>query len=211
MVEDETLSETDREIVERGPGTLTESQRQYLIGSSNIEAGSQRERTIRSRIRERTINGISDTVLALYYLDDRDIAQLEKYFGRDDGRDMLYSAIVRLMALTRPEDISPTRGITKDEHDFDSKPDVVMDVVPNKLSEDLREAYWHRYQQMEEQSWIPVDAKLTGQVAFDRADSESIPDDIEKSAEFRDLLIEYEQGELSKEELIEKFPFETDE
>lgn len=211
MVDGNILSETDKEIIERGSGSLTESQRRYLIGNSNIESGSQRERTIRSRIRERVINGIDDTVLALYYLDERDISQLENYFNRNKEKDILYTLITRLIALTGPTKIFPDQALDEGEHDLESNPDVVMDVIPSKLSDILTEAYWHRYQQMDEQSWVPVDGELSGQVGFDRADSKELPDDVEKSVEFRNLLLEYEEGNVNKEELVENFPFETEE
>ena len=207
----DTPLEVDKEIIERGPGSLTEGQRRYLLGDSDIEPGSQRERTSRSRIRERIINGIDDTVLGLYYLDDRDLSQIEEYFNREAKKDVLYTAIRRLIALTGPTKVFPDQAIDEDEHNLGSDPDVVLDVIPEKMSDTLVEAYWHRYQQMDEQSWVPVDGELSGQVGFDRVDSKELPDDVEKSVEFRNLLLDYEEGSVSKKELIENFPFKKEE
>lgn len=86
-------------IYDYGPGLFSETQREYLYDSprgvdefsrgdvdmpegtdvsysvSKIESGSSRERTVRSRIRERLVNGIHDLDLALF-MQERDLDQL---------------------------------------------------------------------------------------------------------------------------------------
>lgn len=62
-----------------GVGLLTETQRRYLDGVSDVEAGSQRERTLRSRFRERVVGGIRDLFfLSMRDIDGRDISQISE-------------------------------------------------------------------------------------------------------------------------------------
>ena len=67
------------------PGILTEKQRQYLLGDSDIESGSQHERTIRSRIRERTGNILQDIEILSIGLEDRDIDQISSQITDDNS------------------------------------------------------------------------------------------------------------------------------
>ena len=81
MAEDEdtefsTLADSVPEIPpEMGPGVLSETQRKYIDGFSDVEPGSAHERTVRSRIRERMINGVRDFRWLALKLEDRDIKQ----------------------------------------------------------------------------------------------------------------------------------------
>lgn len=210
MVEENGPSERDKQIVERGSGMLTESQRRYLIGKSDIKEGSQRERTIRSRTRERVINGIHDLSLALFRLDERDVQQIEDSFVELDEMGVLYSATARLLTFHLPlgidSDTDPASVDTEDNLEFN--PDIVVDIVADELSTYFRESIEQRYYQMNQDKWGVADAELTGKVGLNRIKQ---PDGVtEDTAEFRRMLTRYEEGEVSKEELIEKFPFETD-
>jgi hypothetical protein len=66
-----------------GPGMLTETQRDYLKGELDIESGSQRERTIRSRIRERVYNSLGDLLTLRHNLESRDIEQISERIESD--------------------------------------------------------------------------------------------------------------------------------
>lgn len=59
-----------------GPGLLTETQRRYLHDEIDVVSGSQRERTIRSRIRQRVENLIQDVSMCANRMEDRDIKQI---------------------------------------------------------------------------------------------------------------------------------------
>lgn len=65
------------------PGLLTRTQRRYLNGKSDIESGTQHERTVRSRIRERVTNLFQDIEILSGGLEDRDINQIHKQISGD--------------------------------------------------------------------------------------------------------------------------------
>jgi len=65
------MSESDNGNEYKGPGLLTETQRKYLAGQSDIESGTARERTIRGRIRERLISGLWDLAAMRIHLENR--------------------------------------------------------------------------------------------------------------------------------------------
>jgi len=67
------------------PGILTKKQRRYLLGESDIESGSQHERTIRSRIRERAGNILQDIEILSTGLEDRDIDQIPAHITNDNS------------------------------------------------------------------------------------------------------------------------------
>jgi len=75
MVEDEQGGEFDSEYniynVDRPRGVLTPVDREYLLGVSDIEPKSQRERNRRADIRERVFHGLLDFVL-LEHMEERD-------------------------------------------------------------------------------------------------------------------------------------------
>lgn len=57
---------------------LTDTQRQYLAGQLDVESGSQRERTIRSRMRKRVVNSLLDLAMLAQTAEERDIEQISK-------------------------------------------------------------------------------------------------------------------------------------
>jgi hypothetical protein len=61
---------------ERERGILSKRDRAYLLGYSDIESGSARERNVRRDIRERTRNAILDFSLLLEELEDKDREQI---------------------------------------------------------------------------------------------------------------------------------------
>jgi hypothetical protein len=65
------------------PGLLTETQRLYLHDKSDIESGTQHERTVRSRIRERVTNLFKDIEILSDGLEDRDITQIYRQISED--------------------------------------------------------------------------------------------------------------------------------
>lgn len=66
------------EKISRGSGMLTDTQRQYLAGQLDVESGSQRERTIRSRMRKRVVNSLLDLAMLAQTAEERDIEQISK-------------------------------------------------------------------------------------------------------------------------------------
>ena len=72
-----TMSDQSEDM---GPGMLTDTQRDYLRGDLDVKSGSQRERTIRSRIRKRVTNSISDLLLLDRNIEERDLSQISKDF-----------------------------------------------------------------------------------------------------------------------------------
>lgn len=74
-----TMGNDDSEREYGRVGLLTETQRRYLDGVSDIESGSQRERTLRSRLRERIVGGLHDLFfLSMRNLEDRDVEQISE-------------------------------------------------------------------------------------------------------------------------------------
>lgn len=65
---------SNAENPDRDTGLLTRKQREYLLGQTDIEAGSNRDRAMRSRIRNRVYNAFLDFSLLYEHLpaDDRD-------------------------------------------------------------------------------------------------------------------------------------------
>lgn len=59
---------------DRDRGILTRRERSYLLGESDIEPKSQRERDIRRDIRERIWNGVLDIALIYDHVERRDLA-----------------------------------------------------------------------------------------------------------------------------------------
>lgn len=70
------MTESDHTDAERPRGILNTRDREYLLGESDIEPRSQRERERRSDIRERAWNGLLDLQLLANELEDRDLQQL---------------------------------------------------------------------------------------------------------------------------------------
>lgn len=69
--------------VDRPRGLLTPTDREYLLGGSDIEEKSQQERNRRAAIRERLYHGLLDFVL-LNYMENRDRASV---FTAEEGRE----------------------------------------------------------------------------------------------------------------------------
>lgn len=111
-----TMSDADEELEKFGPGMLTDTQRHYLAGDLDVESGSQRERTIRSRIRERVTNTISDLIIFHRHAEMRDIEQISKEvkLGTLEAGEIL-GLLLRLNANISPflkdNDIDPDSNI----------------------------------------------------------------------------------------------------
>jgi hypothetical protein len=193
-------SEGSESQVANGPGMLTSSQREYIIGESDVEKGSQRERTIRSRIRERLVNGINDLDLALWGLDKRDLGQVETTIsGRNN--ELLQRAAGRLLAFSAlsVEEASHTNPEFEKAVDANSIADIVVNLVPHST-----ERFFHEYLQSEyidHERWTLRDSELNSNVGFDYANSDSPS---RSSAELQRFVQQYEMGEITKDELIRK-------
>jgi len=100
---------------DRGPGMLTDAQREYLQGELDVESGSQRERTIRSRIRKRVTNSIEDILLLDRNIEDRDLSQISK------GYDLNYMDVGTLVGffLRYFHYITPYLNQSSDKIDFE--------------------------------------------------------------------------------------------
>lgn len=81
-----------------GPGLVSSKQRKYLIGESDIEPKSQRERQMRSEIRKRLRNALRDFEIVRNELPERDWNKLAAEIREDDAggsplRNGLYWAV----------------------------------------------------------------------------------------------------------------------
>lgn len=74
MVDDESeeIDATPDETASRPRGILSKSDRQYLLGESDVEPRSQTERNVRARIRRRIVHGFIDLALLEKQLEERD-------------------------------------------------------------------------------------------------------------------------------------------
>lgn len=63
----------------RERGVLGQSDREFLLGTSDVEPGSQQARNIRARIRTRVINGLLDFDILLDHLQERDREQVFEF------------------------------------------------------------------------------------------------------------------------------------
>lgn len=61
---------------DRDRGILTPTDREFLLGESEIESKSQSERNARARIRKRLRNAVLDFPILLEHLEDRDLKQV---------------------------------------------------------------------------------------------------------------------------------------
>lgn len=86
----------------RPRGMLSESEREYLAGTGDVEPNSQQERNLRSRIRERLLNGLIDISLVLEQIEDRDLELvLDNIMDRSvEEAEEYYKGIDDLIGLT---------------------------------------------------------------------------------------------------------------
>jgi hypothetical protein len=106
---EETLAFTPRRDGARG--FLTEADRSYLRGESDIEPKSNSERHVRQRIRDRTVHALIDFSLVFGGLEERDREQLFGNPNRDPeltmaARNGAVDAIALIYELMEAEDDS---------------------------------------------------------------------------------------------------------
>ena len=99
------MEQTDPENPERPRGILSPRDRRYLLGESDTEPETQKERNIRATIRERLRHAIMDFVLLYESLDERDCRQVLRpsESNIDDG-DPIYEGVVHAFALLYTQD-----------------------------------------------------------------------------------------------------------
>jgi hypothetical protein len=84
----------------RERGILTESDRRYLLGLSEIEPSSQSERNARARIRRRVQHALIDFTLLVENLEERDLDQILRGNNLDsEDRERLNEALFDVVAL----------------------------------------------------------------------------------------------------------------
>ena len=74
--DDDHRPELDPWRLDRPRGLLTEADREYLSGTSDLEPQSHGERRARERIRRRVKHALLDFEILFYCLEDRDIEQI---------------------------------------------------------------------------------------------------------------------------------------
>jgi hypothetical protein len=193
-------SEQD-EVPREGPGMLTKAQREYLQGESDIEEGSQRERTIRSRIRGRLYNGISDISLALWRLEARDINQVRDMFSDDISG--LHSATGRMLMLNSlPAEEAISNDMAREIRIGNGAvADYGVNVLPSDVETFFQQSMKDFHIQGGSDDWKVRDVELSSTVAFDR----SVPDTGRMSTvELRDLITRYERDEISLVDFVER-------
>lgn len=195
-------NETDDSVEQDGPGMLTKAQREYLYGDSDIEEGTQRERTTRARIRKRLTNGIHDLALALLNLEGRDIEQVRISFRESGELNVLHSATGRMLMLSSlpPEKAIPNeadREIQGETTLSMSTADYTVDVLPDEVQTHFFESIQRMHRLDSDSDWTVRDSKLTSTVGFDEDRSKSV-----QATELRRLITRYESGEISRSELM---------
>jgi hypothetical protein len=196
----EESEESERSL--DGPGMLTKAQRKYLRGESDIEEGTQRERTTRSRIRKRLVNGIQDLSLALFRLDKRDIDQVKN--GINESDHDLYTTTARMLAFSS----LPLEEVVSKETNYELRnnnsaaADYTVDVLPSRLKAGFHNALTDLYISSDQEEFHIRDADITSAVAFDWKTSENT-----QGEELRELIDHFDSGEISREELIEELLF----
>lgn len=93
-------------------GILSPADREYLLGNSEIEPGSQSERNIRSRIRERVQASLQDFKILSNpdQFEDRDFKQVREYKRDNDSQ-------LKEFADRTPDTISTDTVLTEDLED----------------------------------------------------------------------------------------------
>lgn len=185
-----------------GPGMLTKAQRKYLRGESDIEEGTQRERTTRSRIRKRLVNGIQDLSLALFRLDKRDIDQVKNGISESDHD--LYITTARMLAFSsRPLGEVVSEGADYElRSDNSAAADYSADVIPSRLKGGFHDAMTELYILSDQEEFHIRDVELKSAVAFDWKTSENT-----QGEELRKLIDQFDSDEISREELVEEILF----
>ncbi|WP_227357382.1 hypothetical protein [Haladaptatus salinisoli] len=82
---------------ERGRGFLTQHDKDYLLGEAGVEDGSQQERNVRAKIRQRLYDSILDFALLLRHVGERDIDLV--FHDRDPEEDYLEEGLAHLLGF----------------------------------------------------------------------------------------------------------------
>ena len=98
----------------RPRGFLTEADRQFLRGESEIESQSHSERKARERIRNRIFHAFIDFSLVAQFLEDRDRKQIFSNPNRSSGKELaLWNGAIHTLAFIYER--------LKDEENYDFK------------------------------------------------------------------------------------------
>lgn len=86
--------------IDRPRGILSERDRKYLLGQLGIEPQTQRERSVRQKIRQRVWNGLLDFMLISEHMDERDQQQVFHPQPDDDTPGITEMRDIALKNLT---------------------------------------------------------------------------------------------------------------
>jgi len=200
---------SDEEPVEYGPGMLTNTQRQYLVGDLDVESGSQRERTIRSRIRDRVANTIFDLIIFHRHGEKRDIEQVSKKanLGTSEAGGII-GLFLRFNANISPflknNDIDSDSNIKPDPFVNQTAPnelgletdqeeaEELLDLIENIINRSINQTYRAQGHDIEN---LSVDMEITlGD------DLDSLAEQDLESLDERSLMLLYQENKISKDE-----------
>lgn len=166
-------------ITEQSSALLTNKQREYLLGVSDIEPKSAEDRAMRARIRNRVLAGVRDMRLLLYQLEDRDCG--DAVWNKPTFEGVRSDAIGFLLRLFPDEEL----------REFDRK----EDIFEIELASALRSYYRRNGIEVED-----IDVSID--VEFGREAEEVKTEDLGDLSE-REIFFLMDSGELDLGELVE--------
>mgnify|MGYP007008814423 CR=1 FL=1 len=173
---------------------LTPGQRDYLLGNSDIDAGSANERATRARIRDRLTQGVGDLAILQANLESRDV---EQAFDPIDFNDVEPALALILDGVSR---VSKYQHGTSDGQDPD---DEVKDMFAAFYAGALKSMYVKRGIEVENIT-VDVDIELGSNLG------EISKDNLSEMPSKR-LIQLLEAGEIDRYEFIEALESVEDE
>lgn len=178
-------SDVENPHLNRERGILTDSDRSYLLGLSDIEPSSQSERNTRARIRKRVQHALIDFTLLVENLEERDLDQILKASNLDsENQERLNEALVDVVALVSrtehpPRQVLYEKGLERALRRKGLAADVDIDINIDRLEDAKLAEMWDDEDEFDPEAFI----SLLRQGRFKPGEWEEIRQQLEQEGE----------------------------